>query len=379
MKILYVITRADRGGAQMHLLDLLANLPAEYERVLGIGEVGFLHREAMRLGVRTRIMPDMVQPIRPWEDVKALAAMVRLFREERPDIVHAHTSKAGLLARLAGRLMGIPVVFTAHTWSFADGVPRLQQWISIPFEKIAGAFGGTVIAVSQANVDRALRRRMIRPENLVRIWNGIVDVPHRAKPGSRKTTTLIMTARFCEQKDHISLLKALAGVEGSWQLILAGDGPTRKEAENAARSLQLAERVRFAGNRDDVPQLLADADIFVLATKWEGLPLSILEAMRAGLPTIATGVGGVEEMVTDGVNGYLTERGNVEQLRTRIRTLISSRQLQESMGRQARARYELDFRLEAMMRKTVMTYRDVLAHRQPVLETMTADSLEVLK
>jgi glycosyltransferase involved in cell wall biosynthesis len=160
---------------------------------------------------------------------------------------------------------------------------------------------------------------------------------------------------------------------------LAGDGPTRKEAENAARSLQLAERVRFAGNRDDVPQLLADADIFVLATKWEGLPLSILEAMRAGLPTIATGVGGVEEMVTDGVNGYLTERGNVEQLRTRIRTLISSRQLQESMGRQARARYELDFRLEAMMRKTVMTYRDVLAHRQPVLETMTADSLEVLK
>jgi glycosyltransferase involved in cell wall biosynthesis len=305
--------------------------------------------------------------MRPWKDLKALAAIVRLMREERPDIVHAHTSKAALLARIAARLTRTPIVFSAHTWSFADGAPRLQQWLSIPMERLTGALGGTVIAVSQANVDEALRRKMIRPENLRRIWNGIPDVPLRAKHELREHVTLMMTARFCPQKDHLLLLKALAGVQGSWKMVFAGDGPMRPAAERLAKTLRLADRVRFMGDRDDIHCLLTDADIFVLATRFEGLPLSILEAMRAGLPVIATNVGGVGEMVADGVNGFLTERGNVAQMRDRIQRLISSRELRSSLGQESRRRYEQDFRLDVMLRKTLLVYQEVLVDRQPIL------------
>jgi glycosyltransferase involved in cell wall biosynthesis len=379
MRILYLITRADRGGAQIHVLDLLANLPSEYKPVLGTGEPGFLCEEATKLGVPVRIIPDMVQPIRPLKDVKALAGVVRLIRDESPDVVHAHTSKAGLLARLAAHLTGTPVVFTAHTWSFADGVPRAQRWLSIPLERLTGMLGGTTIAVSQANMDLALRRKILRQENLLRIWNGVADVPLRANAGSRESVTIIMTARFCAQKDHLLLLEALADVKGRWRLVLVGDGPTRPQAERAAARLKLTERVNFIGDRDDIPRLLADADIFVLATRWEGLPLSILEAMRAGLPVIATNVGGVAEAVTDGVNGYLTQPGNVAEMRNRIQGLIWSRELLSSMGYQARCRYEQDFRLDVMMQKTLTVYRKVLTRRRQALRTASVDSLEVLK
>src|SRR5262249_31707029 len=160
------------------------------------------------LGVRVRIVREMVHPMRPWRDAKALAALMRLMREERPDIVHAHTSKAGLLARLAGYLMGIPVVFTVHAWSFVDGAPLLQKWASIPLERVTGALGGFVIAVSQANADLGLRRKVTRPARLQRIWNGVADVPMRARHAPNETVTLMMTARFCEPKDHVLLLRA---------------------------------------------------------------------------------------------------------------------------------------------------------------------------
>jgi glycosyltransferase involved in cell wall biosynthesis len=376
MKILYLITRAERGGAQVHVLDLLTNLPPECRPVLGTGEPGFLSEQAAKLGIPVRIIPDLVQPIRPLKDLKALAGIVRLIREERPDVVHAHTSKAGLLARLASRLTGTQVVFTAHTWSFTEGVPRAQRWFAIPLERLTGALGGAIINVSQANMDLALRKRVARPKNLTRIWNGVVDTPLRANPGLREPITLVMTARFAPQKDHLLLLEALAGVEGRWRLVLAGDGPMRHMAEQATARLALNERVDFLGDCDDVPRLLADADIFVLATKWEGLPLSILEAMRAGLPVIATNVGGIAETVTDGVTGYLTQPGNVAQMRDRIQELIASKELLRSMGYEGRRRFEQDFRMDMMIRKTLIVYREVMARtRRPVLAG-PVDSLE---
>jgi glycosyltransferase involved in cell wall biosynthesis len=367
MKILYLITRSEHGGAQVNVLDLLASLPAGYTAVLGTGEIGFLSNEATKLGIPVRIVPDLIQPIHLLKDLKAMVGILRLIHDESPDIIHAHTSKAGLLGRLAAFITGVPIVFTAHTWSFVDGVSRSQRWLSIPLEKLAGALGGTTIAVSQANMDLALRRKVTPRKRLVRIWNGVADLPLRANVGKRGPLTFIMTARFVRQKDHVLLLEALAGVTGNWRLLLVGDGPTLPEVRRAAAELGLNLRLDFLGNRDDVPHLLAEADIFVLATKWEGLPISILEAMRAGLPVIATNVGGVAEAVTDGLTGYLTQRGSVTEMRERIQALVDSRALLISMGNAGRRRYEQDFRVEAMVQETVAVYELALAKRRPLV------------
>ena len=360
MKLLYVITLAERGGAQVHLLDLVANLPAGFSPVIATGEPGFLCDEAAKLGIPVHLVPELTHPIHPVQDFRALLAIARLIRREMPDVVHAHTSKAGLLARFAARLAATPVVLTAHTWSFADGIPCLQRWISIPLERLAAALAGKIITVSQANTVLALKKSIAKQQALIRIWNGVPDVPGRALPGSRKTVTLITTARFAPQKDHGLLLEALTSIEGDWRLLLVGDGPTRRQIDKEANDLGLARRIEFLGERDDIQSLLTAADLFVLPSKWEGLPLSILEAMRAGLPVIATNIGGVGEAVTDGVTGYLTAPGDAAQLRHRLQHLIRSPELLATMGAAARQRYEQDFRIETMVQKTVAVYRDVV-------------------
>lgn len=269
MKILYVITLAERGGAQVHVLDLIANLPSGFSAIIATGEPGFLCDEAAKLRVRVRILPKLIHPIRPIKDCQALLALTRLIHKEMPDVVHAHTSKAGLLGRLAAHLTSTPVVFTAHTWSFADGIPWRQRWISIPAERLAAAVPAKIITVSQANSVLALRSAIADRQNLVRIWNGVPDVASRAVPGLRPKITLITAARFVPQKDHLLLLEALTKIEGDWRLLLVGDGPTRPQVENAAVELGLADRIEFLGERDDIHALLATADVFVLPSKWE--------------------------------------------------------------------------------------------------------------
>jgi glycosyltransferase involved in cell wall biosynthesis len=359
MKILYVITRAERGGAQVHLRDLLANLPKEHEAVVAAGEDGFLFDECRRLGVPVRHVPSLVRPMHPLKDCRALVALVSLIRRQKPDLVHAHTSKAGLLARLAARITATPVVFTAHAWSFANGLPAFQRWVAIPLERLAAAVGGRIITVSDANREKAQRQSIARGENLTRIWNGIPDTGVSANPGTRDCTTIITVARFAPQKDHILLLQALSHVDGNWRLIFVGDGPTRRQVESTAAELGLSSRIEFLGDRSDIPQLLSQVDVFVLPSKSEGLPLVILEAMRAGLPVIATNVGGVAEAVADGITGFLTGVNDEVQLRNRIQQLIASPELMRKMGRAGRRQYEQDFQIEIMVRKTVAVYEEV--------------------
>ena len=361
-KIFYAITRAERGGAQVHVQDLLGHTPAGCEPVLLTGEPGYLCDWARKRNIATRIVPSMRQPISPIQDFRALLDLIRLFRSERPTLVHAHTSKAGLLCRFAGLFTHTPVVFTAHTWSFADGISLFQRAITLPLERLAASRGGKIIAVSEANAQAARDKAVGKQEDLVTIWNGMPDSPLRAKPGSRHVRTVVMVARFAPQKNQQALVEALASVRmnNPWKLVLVGDGPTRQGIERLAASLGIQEKVDFLGDRGDVGKVLADSDLFVLSTNWEGLPLSILEAMRAGLPVIATAVGGCCEAVTDGVTGYLVSRNEAAELAGRIQTLLSSPDLLQAFGHAGRARFERDFRLETMIRKTWSVYESIV-------------------
>src|SRR3954452_7854534 len=224
MKILYVITRSERGGAQIHLLDLLKNLPSGCRPMLATEESGYLVDEARHLGVPVHHIRHLHQPISPVNDLLALREIASLIKAECPDLVHAHTSKAGLLGRLAGWLTGTPAVFTAHTWSFAAGISPLQRCISIPIEWLAGRIGGKVITVSRANEEIAGRKAIISPANLVTIWNGIPDTDQRATPGVTEIPRAVMIARFAPQKDQMSLVQALSGVRVPWRLSFVGDG-----------------------------------------------------------------------------------------------------------------------------------------------------------
>lgn len=361
-RVLYVITRAEMGGAQTHLVDLLRGFRGLLDMHVATGEEGYLTEAAASLGVPCTVLPDLVQPTRPWKDIKALSALRNLIGRLRPAVLHAHTSKAGTLGRLAARMHGVPAVFTAHSWAFSSGVSWKWKAVGIPTEWLAASWSARVINVSEANRRLALRHRVGREALHVTVHNGIEDNAHRANPGEDcPEPRIAMVARFAPQKNHRQLLEAAASLDRPYRLVLIGDGPLRTEMENLARSLGIASSVEFAGERRDVDRILAASHAFVLSTNWEGLPISILEALRAGLPVAASNVGGVNEMVREGHNGFLVQPGNTAALAAALDRLLAGSAMRARMGRASRARFEGEFTSESMIEKTLAVYRGVLS------------------
>jgi glycosyltransferase involved in cell wall biosynthesis len=357
VRILYLVTRADLGGAQVHILDLLHGFRNVLEPVVGAGEEGYFTEAVRSLGVPCYVVPSLVHAISPLQDCKALYEVARLIRSTGADVVHAHTSKAGVIGRLAARAAGVPAVFTAHTWCFAEGTSWKWRVCGTPTERLAGFLSAAIINVSEANRNLALQHGIADSKRMLTIWNGIPDTVHRSRPGASGVPVIAMVARCVPQKDHSLLLRAVAGMECPARVLFAGDGPLMESLKSEATALGISGHVAFLGQRFDIPEILAGAHIFALASKWEGFPLSILEAMRAGLPVLASNVGGVSEAVTDGKTGYLVGCGDVDQFRSRLRALLEDAGLRRCMGIAGRKRYEMDFTLQQMLDKTLAVYR----------------------
>jgi glycosyltransferase involved in cell wall biosynthesis len=282
--------------------------------------------------------------------------------ELEPDLIAAHSSKAGWLARLVGRSLGVPVIFTAHGWVFTECGSDLRSEAYAFVEGLVAPLAARIVTVSEYDRRLAVQYGVAAPDKLVTVHNGIRDVAPqlRAQPGAAPPR-LVMVARFSPQKDHATLIKVLSGLpELSWQIDFIGDGPLIPDMDRLVRDGGIQSRVRFLGLRKDVAECLAGAQLLLLTSNCEGLPLSILEAMRAGLPVIASDVGGVPELVRDGETGFLVARGDGPMLRDRLVRMIGDANLRERMGAAGRQRYEREFGFEQMFEATVAVYAQVL-------------------
>ncbi len=361
MKILYVITRSQLGGAQAVVLTYLQALKTYANLALATGEEGFLADEARALGLPVFVLPDLVPPIAPRLDCRAVHALYKLTRKYQPDLVHAHSSKAGLLARLAARMAGVPSLFTAHGFAFTGNARLLRKAIAIPSEWLGARLGDSLIAVSEYDAALGSRYRILARNQINVVHNGLADVSFRARPAEGAPVNIVMVARFAPPKDHRSVLRALAGMHGDFKLWFVGEGPTVPQVRSEAMRLGLGDRVVFLGARNDVPELLSRAHIFVLASNYEGLPISILEAMRAGLPVVASDVGGVPECVRHDHTGFLVPRSDVNALRENLHSLIASPILRERMSQAGRKLFQEQFTAARMIRETLSVYEAVLA------------------
>jgi glycosyltransferase involved in cell wall biosynthesis len=364
VKIAYLVTRADPiGGAQIHVRDLAAAMQAHGHTpiVITSGQGPFV--DSLRAnGTRAIVLEHLCGPIAPLRDLRALGEIRAVLNELRPDLLAAHSSKAGILGRLAGRTLNIPTVFTVHGWAFTPGVPPMKASFYRRIERVVGPLSRMIICVSEFDRRLGLDAHITAADRIVTVHNGMPDIaPHlRGDPG-RSPARLVMVARHGPQKDHPTLLRALAGLrELEWEIDLIGDGPLMKETEAMAASLGIADRVHFLGQRMDVAEIVARSQVSLLVTNWEGFPLSILEAMRANLPVVASAVGGIEESVRDGETGFLVPRGDVNALRDRIRRLLADASLRRRLGDAGRAYFQERFTLEHFVSKTYEVYQHVL-------------------
>lgn len=318
MKIAYVITLPDLGGAQSHIKELMENMRSMYAvtPVLITGKTGWLTEQAEKLHIETHIIPDLVREIAPAHDWNANRELQKLFRQIQPDLVHCHSSKAGILGRWAAKQCGIPAVFTAHGWAFTDGVPEVKRKIYRLAESIAGSWCKKIICVSEYDRQLALREIPALKNKLVTVHNCIPDTKYQKdwnQYDPQKPIEIVTVARFSPQKrimESIDLMKKAMDAHLPFHLTFIGEGPLYQQAISHAAQLGVSQVVTFLGARTDVEKLLPRYDLFLLLSNWEGFPISILEAMRAGLPIMASDVGGVNEAVQDGENGWLVSRND---------------------------------------------------------------------
>ncbi|MCX8053042.1 MAG: glycosyltransferase family 4 protein [Armatimonadetes bacterium] len=359
MKVLYAIARSVPGGAQTNVMDLIGHLGNELEPGLVTFEPGFLTDRARAMNVPTWVVPAPTNSITPLRDLSALRSILRVIREFKPDLVHAHSTKSGIIARVAARIAGVPSVFTAHGWAFTEGVSERRRKIAIAVERMVAPLAARIICVSNYDRELALRCGVGNPDQIVVIPNGIEASDLSSSYTQRDNVRCVMVGRFSPSKDQPALIRAVSKVE-EIELLLVGDGELIEESKSLAFDLGIRDRVRFLGSRNDVPQILADCDIFALVSRWEGLPYAILEAMRAGLPVVASDVGGVSEAVVDGETGYLVPRGDVNSLSERLRYLARHPEERRRLGESGRHRCLTHFTLSKMVESTLAVYREVV-------------------
>lgn len=375
MKIVQVLTRGDvLGGAQSHVHDLCVALErAGHDVTVITGPHGIFNDRLAGCGIRQLAIDDLIRPVRPWRDARALVALVGALRQIRPDLVCAHTAKAGWLARTAARLLGIPSTFTPHGWSMIDRASLKPRRIFLWAERLAGFMGTRTINVCHYERRLATSYRVAAPESLDVVHNGIADAPFvRTRAVTLQPPTLVMVARYEEQKDHEMLLQALAELTHlDWQLALVGEGEREAAIRHQLAALDLTERVRLLPGNTDVAELLLESQIFVLATKFEAFPISILEGMRAGLPVVATDVGGIAEAVDHEETGLLVPAGDRGALRDALSRLIADPALRSKLGEAGRVRYLTHFTSDQMVEDTLRVYgraRSLTSTRLPVAE-----------
>lgn len=359
--LLYMITQSELGGAQSNVLDLIRGFQKEYNVHLATRIEGPLTESATAISVPVHLLPNLVRSINILHDYYAVKECISLIREIKPDVIHAHSSKAGLIARVAGWMCKVPVVFTAHGWGFSLGNPPIRRWIALLSEKLAAPLGKKIICVSESDRQLALSLGVGNQNSLVTVRGGIGNIPVSLANPAQNPARLIMVARFNEQKDQATLLKAIAQLNDRHiHLDLVGSGLAWESSKDLAKSLGIEDQVSFLGDRRDVPDLLAQSQIFILSTHYEGLPISILEAMRTGLPVIATSVNGIPEEIEHGKTGFLVTRQDVSSLANAISTLIQSPDLRQQMGEAGRQKFLQEFTIERMLDEAKAVYEQVL-------------------
>lgn len=363
MRIALVITKGELGGAQTHVAELCAALRqrCDFLALIGGPRDSALQRTLSAIGIPVEPIAALGNAITPLALLSSIDEIGRAARGFGADVIHVHSAVASAVGRMAGWLSRIPVVYTVHGFAFKPQVPRLRRFAALAGERVLAPFSTHFICVSDA--ERALASRLhIASDKVSVISNGVADSALRARPGEGPAR-LVMVARMAPPKRHDLLLKAhellVARGCGASEVLLAGTGPLAQRWHDAARHLPA---VRFCGDVGDVPTLLARSHAFVLLSDHEGQPISVIEAMRAGLPVVASDLPGIRGQVTHGVEGLLVAPEPVA-IADALQFLICNPAVRARMGAAARLRYEKDFSAEAMGERVSRVYVQAAAAR----------------
>jgi len=287
--------------------------------------------------------------------------IARFIKEENIDLVHTHNAVAHVKGAAAARKCKVPLVHTKH-----GNVLPFRSWRSRWLNKRAAKYSSRIIAVSDCVRDTIIKGYGISPEKVIRVHNGISlkqFFPRQDYGLDEAVIRVGAVGRLSKEKDIPTVLKAFKFILDKFpraELSIIGDGAERESLEKTAEDLGVADSVRFLGARDRVWKILPKLDIFMQTSIMEGMSLTVLEAMAAGLPVVVTKVGGNPEVILEGKNGFLVPAGAPEKAAEAVIRLLEDKALRETIGRAARRRVEQDFSLQSMVDKYEEVYKSVV-------------------
>jgi glycosyltransferase involved in cell wall biosynthesis len=384
VRVVNIVTRLIVGGVSPHVENLMRGLDrTKYEQQLVCGLEGFGEKSTREhfdnQGMSPIIVPHLVgNPRINVSDALAFGFILRLLRRQRPVIIHTHTSKAGLLGRVAARLSGVPII--VHTFHGlvlkehyghikTNGVRAVERWL--------GRLSDCLITVSDQDKKDLIALRVASAKKIEVIPLGLelkqfIDnrkqrgVLHR-ELGLDSTTRLVgIIGRIVPIKNHRLFFDAMARVLAEYataHLVVAGDGDLRPEMECYVRKVGIEKKVSFLGWRHDLAQLYTDLDVVVISSKNEGTPVTAIEAMAAGRPVVATRVGGLPDVISDGITGYLVTPDNVEQLASAVKRVLREEEITNRLICRAREAVKHKFGVERLARDMDLLYRRLLAEK----------------
>jgi len=366
IKILYLITGFKTGGAEMILYNLVKSLDKrKFEpivvSIIPIAEIGQkiqdLGIKILSLNVRFKYNPFI------------FFRLISILKKEKPQILHAHLFHAIFLGRITGRICNVPIIISSIHSKYIGGFLRNRLL------QITDGLDDVVTIVSQRAAETIIKLKIVSANKLLVIHNGIdlnkfilqsketKDKVKKELNVKEDTKILISVGRLCEAKGYPYLIEAIKTLKENMdiKLLILGEGEDKRKLETQIRGFNLEKNIFLLGRKENVSNYLNASDIFILASLWEGLPIALLEAMACGLPVVATNVGGIPEVIKDGLSGFLVDSKNSIMLAEKIEYLLNLNiESRKEMGTEGRKIVEEKFSLEKMTENYENLYEELL-------------------
>lgn len=378
-KVCLMVTKGVWGGAQKYVYSIATSLPKNlYDVFVITGKGEILKNKLEKENIRVYEIDNLKRDISTFSEIKSFFSILKILRQERPDVLHLNSPKAGGLGSAAGRLLNIlkikncklKIIYTAHGWTFNEdrGVPSkiaiwLLSWVTV-------LLCHKTIVIAEKEMKQAKRMPFVN-KKIVLIRNGVENIDFKEKTEAQKElfghinktpiNNVLWLGTISELHKNKGLeyaIETLARIETPFVFFIIGEGEERRSLEKMIEKYNLENRVFLVGFLENAKEYLRAFDIFTLTSIKEGLPYTILEAGLAGLPVMASKIGGIPDIVDSGLNGILVEKTNLGQITKTLELMIKNPDQRRSFGLKLQEKVEKEFSLKQMLDKTLEVYTE---------------------
>ncbi|KEK27735.1 glycosyltransferase family 4 protein [Shewanella xiamenensis] len=356
MKLVQFVTRSDTiGGAQKYILETSCSFRDDgHEVTVFSGDEGVFCNEVKRRGLNYIGLNSLVRNVSLYSDIKSTIAFRSAIKKLKPDVVIIHSAKAGLIGRLALIGFSNKKIFIAHGWSHIRASKSIGKFLYSLIENFLSLFCDKVICISKQDLIYANEKLLISKNKTCLLYSGVIEPVAPMKLSTNKVYNVLTVTRFQHPKDFDTLLMAMSEVNKvchDWIITVLGDGEEFEYSQRKTLELGLSDKFKFLGFQEELSEFYVNSDLVILISKSEGLPLSLIEAMSYRKPILASNVGGVSELIDDGVTGYLVPPSDYLALSHKMfKVFCSSKEELSILGENSYEKYKREFSFDKMIK-----------------------------